>query len=114
MKSVTQMKSLGDMRTIISTHARSTPHETGSTYLEVYLLDKERQRLETEMSMLNKRQGRIQGRLDEISKAVEELVAARRAATSEGQAKGCIDGKSQVRAGSGAGPGRLVKVNVEY
>lgn len=75
MISITQIKSLGDMRTTISTHARSAPRQQGSTYLEVYLLDKERQRLETELSMLAKRQRRVEARLGEISKAVERLKA---------------------------------------
>lgn len=75
MRSITQIKSLGDMRTTISTHARSTPRQQGSTYLEVYLLDKERQRLETELAMLAKRQRRVEARLGEIRQAVERLKA---------------------------------------
>ncbi len=74
MKSVTQLKNLGDMRTTISTHARSTPRLKGSTYLEVYLLDKERQRLETEREMLAKRQQRIEARLEEIRQATALLL----------------------------------------
>ena len=74
MKSVTQIKSLGDMRTTVSTHARSAPRQNGSTYLEIYLLDKERQRLETELAMVTKRQRRIEGRLAEIQGAIDKLV----------------------------------------
>lgn len=74
MKSMTQVKSLKDVRTTISTHSRSTPRLKGTTYLEAYLLDKERQRLETELDILAKRQGRIQERLDEIGKALNKLV----------------------------------------
>lgn len=74
MKSITQTRSLGDMRTSISAHARSAPRQGGSTYLEVYLLDKEKQRLETELAVLDKRQKRIEGRLGEIRQAVEGLL----------------------------------------
>lgn len=77
MKSVTQLKSLGDIRTTISTHARSTPRQQGSTYLEVYLLDKEKQRLETELAMLTKRQKRIERRLDEIGESMKWLMSKR-------------------------------------
>jgi hypothetical protein len=73
MISITQIKSLGDMRTTISTHARSAPRQQGSTYLEVYLLDKERQRLETELAMLAKRQRRVEARLGEIRPTIEKL-----------------------------------------
>ena len=42
--------------------------------MEVYLLDKEKQRLETELSMLVKRQKRIEGRLSEVGQAMQELL----------------------------------------
>lgn len=74
MKSVTQLKSLGDIRTTLSTHARSVPRQKGSTYLEVYLLDKEKQRLEMEPAMLDKRRHRIEERLKETRLAVEKLL----------------------------------------
>lgn len=73
MRSITQLKSLGDIRTTIGTHARSTPRQQGSTYLEVYLLDKERQRLEAELAMLAKRQRRVEARLGEIRPTIEKL-----------------------------------------
>lgn len=75
MRSITQLKSLGDLRTTISTHARSTPRLKGSTYLEVYLLDKEKQRLEAELTYLGKRQGRIEGRMGEIRENRNKLVS---------------------------------------
>lgn len=74
MRSATQLKSLGDVKTIISTHARSTPRLQGSTYLEVYLLNIEGRRLQTELSMLAKRQHRIETRLQEIQEATGTLL----------------------------------------
>jgi len=74
MKSVTQIKSLGDIKTTITTHARSVPRQEGSTYLEVFLLDKERRRMEAELAMLRKRQGRIEVRLGEIREVVDHLL----------------------------------------
>jgi hypothetical protein len=78
MKSVTQLKSLGDIRTTVSTHARSVPRQKGSNYLEVYLLDKEKQRLEMELAMLDKRRHRIEERLREIRQAVDKLLQTRK------------------------------------
>jgi len=75
MKSITQTKSLGDMRTSISTHNRSSPRREGSTYLEVYLLDREKHRLETELSVLAKRRGRIEMRLSEIREGIAKLTS---------------------------------------
>lgn len=75
MKSVNQMSGLGDMKTTISTHSRSTPRQKGSTFLDVYLLDKERQRLESEMAMLKKRQRRIEVRLGDIRQAMGGLLS---------------------------------------
>lgn len=75
MKSVTQLKSLGDMRTIISTHSRSVPRHKGSNYLDILSLGMEKQRLEAELEWLGKRQRRIQGRLGEIRVVMEELLS---------------------------------------
>lgn len=73
MRSATQIKSLGDVRTTISTHARAAPRREGSVHLEIYLLDKEKQRLQTEFAMLQKRQRRIETRLVELDQARARL-----------------------------------------
>jgi len=73
MKSVTETKSLGDIRTAASHHIASKPPLKGSTYLDVYLLDKERQRLEKELSGLEVRGKRIRERLGEIRKDMDML-----------------------------------------
>ncbi len=84
MKSVTEIRSLGDVRTNITTHARSAPRRKGAAYLEVYLLDRERARLETELTMLARRRGRIEPRLQEVRASLEHLV---RKAQEEASAK---------------------------
>ena len=73
MKSVTELKSLGDIRTATSHHIASKPPLKGSTHLDIYLLDKERQRLEKELSGLEVRGRRILERLGEIRKAMDML-----------------------------------------
>lgn len=74
MRSVTELKSLGDLRTGISAHVRSAPRRKGTTFLEAYLLDTERQRLESELAALHRRQARLQARLGELRVGVEQLV----------------------------------------
>ncbi|MBI2958592.1 MAG: hypothetical protein HYY32_07100 [Chloroflexi bacterium] len=111
MKSVTQMKSLGDMRTTISTHARSTPHEKGSTYLEVYLLDKEKQRLETEMAMLEKREKRIQTRLNDIKEAMGGLLAKM---NEEGAAPDGVEGGTISGGARSSRPANWKKMSIRY
>lgn len=115
MRSVTQLKSLGDLRTTISTHARSTPRNKGSSYLEIYLLDTERQRLETELDMLAKRQRRIEGRLGEIQVAKEKML-------SRGQQKvaddtgplGSTAGENRTPESCNSNSGKWRKMTIEY
>lgn len=114
MRSVTQLKSLGDLRTTISTHARSTPRQKGSTYLEVYLLDKEKQRLETELAMLTKRQLRIQGRLKEIREAMEWLMNNRQeGAPAHSPPAEASDG-GRISVGFAPETQQLKKMTIEY
>ncbi|MBI2936032.1 MAG: hypothetical protein HYY31_04410 [Chloroflexi bacterium] len=74
MISVTQLKSIGDIRTTISTHTRSTPRHKGSTYLDILSLGMEKQRLETELVWMDRRRGRIERRLGEIAESMEKLL----------------------------------------
>ena len=76
MKSVTETKSLGDIRTATSHHITAKPPLKGTAYLDLYLLDKEKQRLEQELALVQKRQGRINGRLAEIRKSMEKVKEA--------------------------------------
>lgn len=75
MKGLTQMKSLADLKTPITTHTRSAPRREGTTYLEVFLLEKERQRLEMELAALATRQQRIAGRLEALREVIVERVS---------------------------------------
>lgn len=74
MRNVSEIRSVEDMRTTTTGHIRSTPPRKDSTYLDVYLLSKEKQRLETELRMLVKRQTRIEGRLGELHEALDKLL----------------------------------------
>jgi len=73
MRDVTDAKGLGDLRTAITTRVHSKPPQKGTAHLDLYLLSKEKQRLEKELSRLEQRQGRIQEHLAEIHKAMSTL-----------------------------------------
>ena len=70
MKRATEMKTLGDIRTIISTHTRSVPRHKGSTYLDILSLGMEKLRLETELAWHARRQGRLEQRLQEAQETM--------------------------------------------
>ena len=75
MNAASGPRTLADVRTSISTHGRAAPRRAGSAHLEAYLMDREKQRLETELAALAKRQRRIAGRLGEIQQAMEKVLA---------------------------------------
>jgi len=72
-----RIKSLQDLNTTTTKRIRARPPQRGNTHLEMYLLGKEKQRLQQEMANLDQRRGRIQKRLMEIQ---EELVQLRQVA----------------------------------
>lgn len=76
MKSVTETRSLGDIRTATSHHISVKPPLKGTTYLDLYLLDKEKQRLEKQLFCMGQRQRRINERLLEIRKGMEKMAEA--------------------------------------
>lgn len=73
MKNITEIKSLGDIRSATSHHITGMPSLKGTAYLDLYLLDREKQRLETELSRMELRKKRIETRLGEIRNNMEDL-----------------------------------------
>jgi hypothetical protein len=73
MKSVTEAKGLCDLRTATSHHITSLPPLKGTAHLDLYLLDRERQRLERELSRIEMRRRRISNLLEDIKKKMESL-----------------------------------------
>jgi len=73
MKDVTSAKGLGDLRTATTHHIASKPPRQGTTYLDLYSLSMEKQRLEKELALLEQRQKRIYERLREVQRATEKL-----------------------------------------
>jgi len=73
MKDVTTAKGLNDLRTALSSHVHSKPAQKGTAHLDLYLLSKEKQRLEKELARLEQRQRRIRERLADICQAMGML-----------------------------------------
>jgi len=77
VKGVTELSGLRDIRTMRSVKNRSIPRLQSSTYLDLYMLRKEKDRLEKELYILDKRKKGIQKRLDEIILEMGKLEKAK-------------------------------------
>ncbi|MDP2727411.1 MAG: hypothetical protein Q8P59_07685 [Dehalococcoidia bacterium] len=66
-------RGLSDLRTATTSRIHAKPPQKGTEYLNLYLLDKESQRLEQELAGLDHRQKRIQTHLAEIHKAMTKV-----------------------------------------
>lgn len=87
VRGVTELSGLREIRTLHSAKKRSIPRVQSSTYLDLYMLKKEKDRLEKEIYVLDKRKKSMQKRLDEIDaemKKLEEAEPRRSQAKPEG------------------------------
>jgi hypothetical protein len=66
MKSISQLQTVSDIKGMNSIGARSIPKAMRSSYLELYVLDRERARLEKEQFSTDKRRKNNQKRLDSL------------------------------------------------
>jgi len=66
MKSMSQLQTVSDIRGMHSIGARSIPKQMRSSYLELYVLDREKARLDREIFGLDKRRKSAYARLDSI------------------------------------------------
>jgi|GEM_PF-1058945 len=74
MKSISQLQTVSDIKGMHSIGARSIPKAMRSSYLELYVLDRERARLEKEQFSTDKRLGNAQRRLDNLAVRVQKLL----------------------------------------
>lgn len=72
----TEISGLRDIKTLQSTRKRSIPRIQSSAYLDLYVLRKERDRLEKEIYILDKRKKNIEKRLKEIDAQMDNLEKA--------------------------------------
>ena len=80
MKGVTEAKGLRNLKTATTKRIHTKPPQRGTAHLDMYLLGKEKQRLEQERANLDERRARIQDRLAGIA---EELARLRQVAQRE-------------------------------
>ena len=76
VRGVTELSGLREIRTMHSSKKRSIPRVQSSAYLDLYMLQKEKDRLEKEMCILDKRKKSTQKRLDEIDVEMKKLEEA--------------------------------------
>lgn len=76
VRGATELSGLREMRTMHSSKKRSIPRVQSSTYLDLYMLGKEKDRLEKEMFIIEKRKASLQKRLDEIAVEMKKLEGA--------------------------------------
>lgn len=73
MKSVSEISGLRSIKSMHSSGKRSIPRVQSSTYLDLYMLRKEKDRLEKEIYILDKRKKDILKKLDEVNKEMDKL-----------------------------------------
>ena len=72
MKSITDIRAgAANIKSARSIRARSAPKSKDSTYLDLFLLNKEKARLKQEQYILGKRQEQNRKRLEEIEASIE-------------------------------------------
>lgn len=72
-KSISVLPSLSDIKSIRSLGTWSIPKVQRSSYLELYMLRREKERLEKELFMLDKRRNSANRQLDNIIERIEKL-----------------------------------------
>mgnify|MGYP001594578659 CR=1 FL=1 len=73
MKSSSEISGLQSIKSMHGSSKRSIPRVQSSAYLDLYMLMKNKDRLEKEIYILDKRKKDAQKRLDEINKDMDEL-----------------------------------------
>lgn len=76
MKGVSEISGLRSIKSMHSSSKRSIPRVQSSAYLDLYMLRKEKDRLEKEIYILEKRRKDIQKRLDGINEDMDKLQKA--------------------------------------
>jgi len=76
MKDVNALPGLHKLRTMVSAKKRSIPQVQGSTYLDLYMINKEKERLLKESERLGMRDTGIKKRLEEIDLETNKLQGA--------------------------------------
>lgn len=73
VREATQLSGFRDIKTMCSSKKRIAPSVQNSTYLDLYVLHREKDRLKKEAGALDKRKNGILKRLNEINAEMDEL-----------------------------------------
>jgi hypothetical protein len=73
IRRATEIKRLRDIKILQGSKKRSIPRVQSSSYLALYMLRKEKDRLEKEFYILSKRNKNVQKRLNETDREMEML-----------------------------------------
>lgn len=84
MRDVNTLKGLHSARTMHSARKRSIPRIQSSPYLDLYMLNKEKERLMKEDQRLSMRKDAINKRLEEINLEMNKIEEAEAAAKANG------------------------------
>ena len=74
MKGVSEMSGLRSIKSMHSSNKRSIPRVQNSAYLDLYMLRKEKDRLEKDIYILDKRKIGTQKKLDDVNKQMDKLL----------------------------------------
>lgn len=73
MKGIQEISCLRNIRSVHSVGARSIPKVQRSSYLELYILKREKDRLEKEIGMLEKRKNAADRQLESVTNRIKKL-----------------------------------------
>ncbi len=74
MNDTVRAKGLEDLKTVTTHHISSKPPRKGTTYLDLFTLSMERQRLEQELAGIERRRKRVLNRLADVGSAMEKMM----------------------------------------
>jgi len=74
MSGVSEISGLRSIKSMHSSSKRSIPRVQSSTYLDLYVLRKEKDRIEKEIYILDKKKGESQKKLDDVNKQMDKLL----------------------------------------
>ena len=73
MADATNLRGVNDVRTALSARLRAAPAQKGTVHRGLYLLGTEKQRLEKEITRLERQQRRVEQRLKETLEAIAKM-----------------------------------------
>ena len=76
MKDLSEISGLRSIKSMHSSNKRSIPRVQSSAYLDLYMMRKEKDRLEKDVYILDKRKGESQKKLDHVNKQMDKLLKA--------------------------------------